>query len=196
MNVTLPNLPYAMNALAPAISEETIAVHYGKHHATYVKNTQNLIAGTALADKPLKEIILTAAANSVYTDLFHNAAQCFNHDFYWQSLTPMPQEMPEKLHRAIVQSFGSVAAFREVWHKAALGVFGSGWVWLVQEDQTLKIVQTSNADTPLVHGGQVPLLCVDVWEHAYYLDYQNRRADYATALWDKMNWVFAAGNMV
>ena len=197
MAIQLPNLPYEMSALAPYISEETLTYHYGKHHATYVKNTNDLIIGTPLADKNLEEIILTAAADTVLTGLFNNAAQCFNHDFYWKSLTPKKQEIPPELERLLIRDFGSVENFKKDFQKAALGRFASGWAWLVADRENhLSILTTGNAETPLTQPALKPLLCIDVWEHAYYLDYQNRRADYLSAVIEHLlNWAFALDNM-
>ena len=197
MTIQLPNLPYEMNALAPYISEETLTYHYGKHHAAYVKNTNNLIMGTPLADKNLTEIILTAASDTVLTGVFNNAAQCFNHDFYWKSLTPKKQEMPLELEELLIRDFGSVEAFKKDFHAAAAGRFGSGWAWLVADrDNHLSILTTGNAETPLTRPSVKPLLCIDVWEHAYYLDYQNRRPDYLSAVIEHLlNWNFAFENL-
>ena len=197
MTVQLPDLPYATDALAPFISADTLSFHYGKHHAAYVNNTNKLIENTPLADKGLKDIILISAADTVFTAIFNNAAQCFNHEFYWQSLSPKKQEIPEILEKMIVRDFGSVQEFKEAFHQAAAGRFGSGWCWLVfNKEGNLQIITTGNAETPLTKPDLKPLLCVDVWEHAYYLDYQNRRPDYLWAVIDNlMNWRFAAENL-
>ena len=197
MTVQLPELPYDINALSPYISAETLAFHHGKHHATYVKNTNALIAQTDLADKGLKDIILTAAADTVLTSLFNNAAQCYNHEFYWKSLAPTRPNIPEKLKLALINDFGSVEAFKKAFHAAALGQFGSGWCWLVRnKDKRLQIVTTLNADTPLIKPDMKPLLCIDVWEHAYYLDYQNKRVDYLSSVIEYLlNWRFANENL-
>jgi len=194
MAIQQPKLPYEMNALEPYISAKTIEFHYGKHHATYVKNANNLIEGTPLADLSLPKIILTAASDTVLKGLFNNAAQCFNHEFYWNSLTPKKQGIPSELEGALVRDFGSVEGFKKAFHAAALGQFGSGWAWLVADrDNRLEIITTGNAETPLTKPACRPLLCLDVWEHAYYLDYQNRRADYLTAVIDNLlNWDMAA----
>ena len=198
MTIQLPNLPFALDSLSPFISAETLAFHHGKHHATYVKNTNDLIAGTPLADKELKDIILISAADTVLTPVFNNAAQCFNHEFYWQSLSPVKQDIPENIEKMITRDFGSVSDFKKAFHQAAVGRFGSGWCWLAHNKEgTLQITTTSNADTPLTKPDLKPLLCVDVWEHAYYLDYQNRRADYLWAVIDNLlNWQFAAEGLI
>ena len=198
MTVELPKLPYDINALSPYISAETLMYHHDKHHATYVKNTNALIEKTPLADKNLAEIILTAAADTVFTSLFNNAAQCYNHEFYWNSLTPARPDIPEKLKKYLIRDFGSTEGFKKAFYTAALGQFGSGWCWLVQDKQeNLKIITTTNAETPLTKPDIRPLLCVDVWEHAYYLDYQNKRTDYLSAVIEHLlNWPFAAKNMI
>lgn len=197
--ITLPDLPYDIKALEPYISERTISYHYGKHHATYVKNTNELIAGTELDNKTLKDIILIAAGDTVYTALFNNAAQSFNHDFFWKSLTDKKsnQVIPPQLEARLVADFGSVEAFKTQFKKAASGQFGSGWAWLVSDARGhLSIITTGNADTPITKPDVTPLLCVDVWEHAYYLDYQNLRAKYLDGVVDHLlNWKFAADNL-
>lgn len=194
--IELPNLPYEMNALEPYISERTMSFHYGKHHAAYVQKTNDLIKGTEFADKSLKELILIAASDTVLTPLFNNAAQSFNHDFYWKSLTPTKQQISLKLEEALIRDFGSVDAFKKAFIEAATGQFASGWAWLVADkDDKLKIMTTSNAGTPLTHTSLRPLLCLDVWEHAYYLDYQNKRPDYLKSVVDNLlNWDFALEN--
>jgi Fe-Mn family superoxide dismutase len=196
MMIELPVLPYEMNALEPYISEKTLSFHYGKHHKAYVQKTNDLINGTEFADKSLKELILISASDTVLTPLFNNAAQSFNHDFYWKSLTPTKQEISFELKQALIKDFGSVEDFKKVFADAAAGQFGSGWAWLVADNKdNLKIITTSNAGTPLTHASLRPLLCLDVWEHAYYLDYQNKRADYLKALIDNsLNWEFALKN--
>lgn len=194
--IELPNLPYEMNALEPYISERTMSFHYGKHHAAYVQKTNDLIKGTEFADKSLKELILIAASDTVLTPLFNNAAQSFNHDFYWKSLTPTKQQISLKLEEALIRDFGSVDAFKKAFIEAATGQFASGWAWLVADNEDrLKIMTTSNAGTPLTHASLRPLLCLDVWEHAYYLDYQNKRPDYLKSVVDNLlNWDFALEN--
>ncbi len=194
--IELPDLPYEMNALEPYISERTLSFHYGKHHAAYVQKTNDLIKGTEFADKSLKELILIAASDTVLTPLFNNAAQSFNHDFYWKSLSPTKQQISLKLEQALIRDFGSVEKFKEAFINAATGQFASGWAWLVADNEDrLKIMTTSNAGTPLTHASLRPLLCLDVWEHAYYLDYQNKRLDYLKGLVDNLlNWDFALEN--
>lgn len=199
MMITLPDLPYAMNALEPYISEQTMAYHYGKHHATYVKNTNELIAGTEWKDKPLKDLILIAAGDTIYTALFNNAAQSFNHDFFWKSLTDKEDEkvIPTEMEERLTADFGSVDAFKTQFKKAAVGQFGSGWAWLVSDATGhLSIMTTGNADTPITRPEVTPLLCIDVWEHAYYLDHQNLRARYVDGVVDHLlNWRFAMNNL-
>jgi superoxide dismutase, Fe-Mn family len=192
----LPALPYGENALDPLISASTISFHYGKHHRGYVATLQTLIADSPLADLSLGEIILETAGKADKIAVFNNAAQAWNHTFYWRSLRPKGGgEPPAALRQRIQDCFGSVDACKKALAAAAVAQFGSGWVWLVQEADALKVVSTSNAQTPLTTGAR-PLLTVDVWEHAYYLDYQNRRADYVNAVLDKLiNWGFAADNL-
>ena len=191
----LPPLPYAENALEPVISARTIGFHYGKHHQGYVNNLNKLVTGTPLADQPL-EAVVKATANPDQTAIFNNAAQVWNHTFYWNSLKSKGGGKPTgALAEMIDKSFGGFEQFKAEFAKAATGQFGSGWAWLVKDGDKLAVVKTGNADNPLVHG-QKPLLTVDVWEHAYYLDYQNRRADYVTAVLDGLiNWDFAAQNL-
>ena len=191
----LPPLPYAENALEPVISARTIGFHYGKHHQGYVNNLNKLVTGTPLADQPL-EAVVKATANPDQTVIFNNAAQVWNHTFYWNSLKPKGGGKPTgALAEMIDKSFGGFEQFKAEFAKAATSQFGSGWAWLVKDGDKLAVVKTGNADNPLVHG-QKPLLTVDVWEHAYYLDYQNRRADYVTAVLDGLiNWEFAAQNL-
>jgi superoxide dismutase, Fe-Mn family len=194
--ISLPALPFPENALEPVISAKTISFHYGKHHRTYVETTNKLIAGTQFADMPLEEIVSATAGKADRVEIFHNAAQAWNHGFYWQCLKPKGGgEPPTVLKQKLEAAFGSVDAFKKEWAKAAVAEFGSGWAWLVLEGDTLKVVKTANADTPMVSGLK-PLLTIDVWEHAYYLDYQNKRADHVNALIDKLtNWDFAAKNL-
>jgi Fe-Mn family superoxide dismutase len=192
----LPALPYATNALEPVISANTIKFHYGKHHQAYVDNLNKLIAGTEFANLPLEKIITETAGKPDKTAIFNNAAQAWNHAFYWRSLRPQGGGEPAAiLKQKIEASFGSLEACRKELAAAAMAQFGSGWVWLVLDGDKLKVVKTGNADVPLTSGLK-PLLTVDVWEHAYYLDYQNRRADYVNAVLDKLiNWDFAAANL-
>ncbi len=194
--ITLPPLPYADNALAPVISANTIGFHYGKHHKGYVDNLNKLIAGTELADAPLEKIITATAGIADKQSIFNNAAQAWNHTFYWKSLNPHGGGKPSgELAKKIDAAFGNYDNFKKELVTAATTQFGSGWAWLVTEKGALKVVKTPNADLPLIHG-QTPLLTIDVWEHAYYLDYQNRRADYVNAVIDKLlNWDFAANNL-
>ena len=191
MAISLPPLPYADNALNPHISDRTISFHYGKHHAAYVNNLNGLIEGTDLADASLDQIIAAAGPGGLY----NNAAQVWNHTFYWNSMHPTGGGDPSgDLAAAIDASFGSVDAFKQQFATDSVGNFGSGWTWLVREDDGLAIVKTDDADTPIKHG-QIPLLTIDVWEHAYYLDYQNARPAYVETFIEKLlNWDFAAAN--
>lgn len=192
----LPPLPYADNALAPVISANTLGFHYGKHHKTYVDNLNKLVGGTEFADKPLAKIIAETAGMADKTAIYNNAAQIWNHTFYWQSLRPSGGgEPPAELKKMIEASFGTLDACKKELAAAAMAQFGSGWAWLVLDGDTLKVVKTGNAEVPMTPGRKL-LLTVDVWEHAYYLDYQNRRLDYVNAVLDKLiNWSFAAENL-
>ena len=194
--VVLPPLPWADSALAPVISANTIGFHYGKHHQGYVTNLNKLTAGTPMADQSLEQIVRATAGKADQAAIFNNAAQVWNHTFYWQSLKPGGGgEPPAALKAKMEASFGSVAACREELTKAATSQFGSGWAWLVADGDALKVVKTGNAETPLT-SGMKPLVTIDVWEHAYYLDYQNRRADYVAAVLDRLvNWEFALANL-
>ncbi|MEY3628608.1 MAG: sodB [Pseudomonadota bacterium] len=187
---TLPPLPYAMDALAPIISKETLEFHYGKHHQTYVTNLNNLIPGTEFESASLEEIVKKSSGG-----VFNNAAQIWNHTFYWNSMAPNAGGEPTgKLADAINAKWGSVAAFKEAFNKSAAGNFGSGWTWLVKKpDGSVDIVNTSNAATPLTTA-DVPLLTCDVWEHAYYIDFRNARPKYLESFWNLVNWSFAAKN--
>ena len=190
--IELPKLPYEMDALAPHISQKTLEFHYGKHHAGYVNNLNKLIAGTPFEHKPLEEIVKTSQGG-----IFNNAAQVWNHTFYWNCMTPNPKKTAPtgKLMDAIVRDFGSFDAFKDKFVNACVTLFGSGWAWLVADkDGKLSVVQTSNAATPLTTEGLKPLLVCDVWEHAYYLDYQNLRANYVNEFWSIINWEFAEKN--
>jgi Fe-Mn family superoxide dismutase len=182
----LPPLPYALDALAPDISQETLEYHYGKHHATYVDKLNKLVEGTEFADMPLIDIIRTATG-----PVFNNAAQVWNHTFYWNCLSPDGGGAPDnEIADAIEREFSSFDAFREQFTETAASHFGSGWAWLVRQPQgTLEILSTGNADTPLRDGAS-PLLTCDVWEHAYYIDYRNSRPDYLEAFWRRVNWSF------
>jgi len=191
MEHTLPALPYAADALAPYMSKETLEYHYGKHHQTYVTNLNNLIKGTEFAQQSLEEIVRKSSGG-----IFNNAAQVWNHTFFWNSLRPNGGGEPEgALAKAINAKWGSFAAFREAFSKSAVGNFGSGWTWLVKKsDGTVDIVNTSNAGTPLTTTDKA-LLTLDVWEHAYYIDYRNARAKYVeTFLNNLANWQFAGRN--
>ncbi len=192
---TLPPLPYADNALDPVISANTLGFHYGKHHKTYVDNLNKLITGTDVADLSLEEIIRSTAGKADKTGIFNNAAQVWNHTFYWNSLSPNGGGEPSAaLKQKIEASFGSVEACKKELATAATTQFGSGWAWLVKDGDKLQVTKTSNADLPLTKGMK-PLLTIDVWEHAYYLDYQNRRVDYVNAVLEKLiNWGFASDN--
>ena len=192
----LPSLPYAENALDPVISARTIGFHYGKHHKGYVDNLNKLIAGTEYADLTLEKIISGTAGKAEGTVIFNNAAQTWNHTFFWHSLSPKGGgEPPALLKQKIEAAFGTLDACKKELATAATTQFGSGWAWLVLDGDKLKVVKTGNADSPLTRGMK-PLLTIDVWEHAYYLDYQNRLADYVTAVLDKLtNWSFAADNL-
>ena len=188
---TLPELPYAKTALAPHISAETLEYHYGKHHQTYVTNLNNLIPGTEFEKMSLEEIVMKSSGG-----IFNNAAQIWNHTFYWHSLSPQGGGAPTgALGDAINKAFGSFEEFKKAFTQTALTTFGSGWAWLVKnKDGSLAIVSTRNAACPLP-AGQKPLLTCDVWEHAYYVDYRNARANYVTAFWNLVNWDFAAKNL-
>jgi superoxide dismutase, Fe-Mn family len=190
-----PPLPFAENALEPYISAKTIGFHYGKHHAAYINNYNNLVANTPLDAQSIEEVIAIAAADPQKVGIFNNGAQAWNHTFYWNSLTPNGGGEPEgELAEKITQDFGSFDKFKEELKNAAATQFGSGWAWLVLEGTALKVVKTGNAQTPST-SGQKPILTIDVWEHAYYLDYQNRRPDYVASVIDNLlNWEFAAAN--
>jgi Fe-Mn family superoxide dismutase len=192
----LPALPYAQGALEPCVSAKTMGFHYGKHHQAYVDNLNKLAAAAKMGDLPLEEIIRQTAGKTQQAGLFNNAAQVWNHTFFWKSMKPNDGGEPAgRLAERIATAFGSFDTFKTAFIEAAVAQFGSGWVWLVQEGDTLKIVKTSNADTPLTHG-QTALLTCDVWEHAYYLDYQNRRKDFVQAFLDHLaNWEFAASQL-
>jgi len=194
--VQLPPLPYSQEALEPYISARTISFHYGKHHQTYVDNLNKLIAGTPWAGQPLEKVIRETADAADKAGIFNNAAQVWNHTFFWQSMKPGGGGKPAgHLMGLMEKSFGSFEEFKKSFTDTALAQFGSGWVWLVQDGNRLKIVKTPNADTPMAHG-QTALLTCDVWEHAYYLDYQNRRKDFVQAFLDHLaNWEFAASQL-
>ncbi len=187
----LPELPYAMSALAPHISEETLEFHYGKHHQTYVTNLNNLIKGTEFEELILEDIITKASGG-----LFNNAAQVWNHTFYWNSLSPKGGGAPgKKIGSAIDKAFGSFEDFKNKFSQTAITTFGSGWAWLVRNpDGSLEIVSTGNAGTPMT-AGQTALLTCDVWEHAYYIDYRNARPKYVEHFWELVNWDFVEKNL-
>lgn len=186
MSFTLPPLPYAMNALAPYISEETIEYHYGKHHRAYVDNLNKLVVGTPFENQSLEVIIKEAKG-----PLFNNAAQIWNHTFYWNCLSPNAGGEPHgKTAEKIKEAFGSFEQFKEQFTKLAASLFGSGWAWLIQDPQgKLSLIGTSNGDTPMEKGNTALLTC-DVWEHAYYIDYRNVRMNYIEAFWKLVNWEF------
>ena len=192
----LPSLPYAQDALEPYVSARTMSFHYGKHHQAYVDNLNKLIASTPWAGQSLEKVVVESAGAADKAAVFNNAAQVWNHTFFWQSMKAGGGGKPDgRLLERIEKSFGSVEEFKNAFVAAAVAQFGSGWVWLVQEGDSLKIVKTSNADTPVAHG-QIALLTCDVWEHAYYLDYQNRRKDFVQAFLDHLaNWEFAASQL-
>ncbi len=194
--ITLPELPYAKNALEPIISENTLNFHYGKHHQAYVTNLNGLIEGTDLAEKTLEEIIKSTHGDDVKAGVFNNAAQVWNHSFYWNCMSPNGGGNPTgKIAEMIDADFGDFKSFKAEFKTAAMTQFGSGWAWLILEDGKLKIVKTGNAHTPVAHTG-TPLLTIDVWEHAYYLDFQNRRPDYVDEFLGKLvNWDFVNENL-
>jgi Fe-Mn family superoxide dismutase len=191
MAIELPDLPFAKDALQPHISAETLDYHHGKHHQAYVTNLNNLIAGTEMEGQSLENIIKSASGG-----VFNNAAQIWNHTFYWNCLSPNGGGEPTgALGDAINAAFGSFEEFKNQFSQTAITTFGSGWAWLVQNtDGSLELVSTSNADTPLT-GGATPLMTCDVWEHAYYVDYRNARPGYVAAFWNLVNWEFVAANM-
>ena len=190
MSYELPPLPYEMDALAPHISKETLEYHYGKHHKTYVTNLNKLTEGSDLANKSLEELITTSNGG-----IFNNAAQIWNHTFYWHCLSPNGGGEPSgDLAQAINQQFGSFAEFQEKFNQTAATTFGSGWAWLIKKsDGSIAITSTSNAGNPLTTG-DTPLMTCDVWEHAYYIDYRNSRPEYLKAFWQLVNWEFIKSN--
>jgi len=194
---TLSSLPYGSSELEPHISEKTLSFHYGKHHQAYVDNLNKLIAGTELEGKSLADIIISCVGNAEKAGIFNNAAQVYNHDFFWKSLCPASarKEISPKLLELISKNFVSLENFQAEFKAACLTQFGSGWAWLVKDGEVLKIMKTANADNPLAHGLK-PLFTIDVWEHSYYLDYQNRRADYVEAILNNLvNWGFIEENL-
>ena len=196
MAIELPSLPYEASALEPFISANTLGFHHGKHHQTYVTNTNNLIKGTDLESASLEKIVMSSANNAEKVGLFNNAAQVWNHTFYWKSMKKGGGGAPTgAIAKKINEDFGSYEAFAEAFKNAGLTQFGSGWAWLVLKDGKLQIMKTANGDTPMAHGF-IAILTVDVWEHAYYLDYQNKRADYLDVfLKNLVNWDFANANL-
>ncbi|MCF6766210.1 superoxide dismutase [Fe] [Thiotrichales bacterium 19S3-7] len=191
MTFELPRLPYAKDALAPYISEETLEYHYGKHHQAYVTNLNNLVLGTEFEAMTLEEIIMKSSGG-----VFNNAAQTWNHTFYWHCLTPNSAKAPSgRLAELINTSFGSFDSFKELFSKSAATNFGSGWTWLVDNGQgQLEILNTANADLPMKHGKKA-LLTIDVWEHAYYIDYRNARPKYISEFFNLINWDFVSDNL-
>ncbi len=191
MEHKLPPLPYSLDALQPHISKETLEYHYGKHHQAYVTNLNNLIKGTEFENATLEDIVKKASGG-----VFNNAAQVWNHSFYWNTLSPKGGGAPSgAIAEAIKKKWGSFDAFKEAFNKSAVGNFGSGWTWLVKKpDGGLDIVNTSNAGTPIT-GADKPLITCDVWEHAYYIDYRNRRPDYVGSFWNLVSWAFAQQNL-
>jgi len=196
MSFALPDLPYAQDALAPHISADTLSFHHGKHHNTYVVNLNNLVAGTDFEGKSLEDIMKATAGDAGKAGVFNNAAQVWNHTFYWNSMKPNGGGKPTgALAAKIDEDFGSYDAFVEAFKTAGATQFGSGWAWLVLADGKLEVRKTPNAECPLTDG-VTPLLTMDVWEHAYYLDFQNRRPDYMTTFLESLvNWDFAAANL-
>lgn len=196
MAFELPALPYDKTALEPHMSAKTLEFHHGKHHQAYVTNLNNLVKDTPLAGKSLEEIIKATAKDEAKAGVFNNAAQVWNHTFFWSSMKPSGGGAPAgDLAQGVTRDFGGLDKFKELFKQAAVGQFGSGWAWLVADKGELKIVKTPNAVTPIT-SGQVPLITCDVWEHAYYLDYQNRRPDFVQTFLDKLvNWDFAAKNL-
>lgn len=190
MKHELMTLPYTLDALEPLMSKETLEFHYGKHHQTYVNNLNNLISGTKFENSTLFDIILESDGG-----IFNNAAQVYNHDFFWNGLTPTQSAIPAKVEAALVKAFGSVEEFKKAFVAKAVGHFGSGWAWLVEdENQNLKIVSTSNAQNPLTENLK-PILVCDVWEHAYYIDVRNARPAYLENFFKLINWNFVEENL-
>lgn len=196
MPFTLPALPYAQNALEPHLSANTLGFHHGKHHQAYITNLNTLLEGSELEGSSLEEVILASAKDAGRVGIFNNAAQVWNHTFYWNSMKPQGGGEPQgELAERIKEDFGSFEEFKAAFKQAGATQFGSGWAWLVLEEDKLKVTKTGNADLPMAHGQKALLTC-DVWEHAYYLDYQNRRPDYLDVFLNHLvNWNFAAGNL-
>ena len=196
MAFELPDLPYAKDALEPHISAQTLDFHHGKHHNTYVTNLNNLVGDTDMATKSLEDIMKATAGDASKAGVFNNAAQIWNHTFFWHSMKPGGGGAPTgKVADAIDAAFGDYASFKEAFKTAGATQFGSGWVWLAAKDGKVEIIKTPNAECPLTNG-YTPLITCDVWEHAYYLDYQNRRPDFLAAFLDNLvNWDFANANL-
>ena len=191
------DLPYSLDALAPYISQQTMDFHYNKHHKAYVDKLNTLVAGTNLERDTLESIILKSYGNESRTAIFNNASQAYNHDFFWKCLTPAVNKkmVPVELEQAVIRSFGSFEAMIKEFKDAALSLFGSGWVWLAKEDSRLVIIKSPNGENPIINGSR-PLLGLDVWEHSYYLDYQNRRAEFIDAVVDNLiDWDFVLDNL-
>ena len=189
LHFPLPPLPYAEDALAPVVSAETLKLHHGKHHKKYVDTMNQLLEKEPVQASTLEEVVRAAKGK-----LFNNAAQAWNHDFYWHSLSPKRQQPAGALLHRLEKDFGSYEKFADTFSQAAIGVFGSGWAWLVEKDGKLQVMTTANADTPMAHGIRC-VLTVDVWEHAYYVDYRNERERYVSALMERLNWSFAEKNL-
>ncbi|MGE0409530.1 MAG: superoxide dismutase [Amphiplicatus sp.] len=197
MAFTLSPLPYAASALSPHISAQTLDFHHGKHHKGYVEKLNTLIEGKPEEEASLEEIIRESAGDEASRALFNNAGQVWNHDFYWRSMRPQGGGEPEgDIAKMIEADFGGLDGFKEAFSEAGTSQFGSGWAWLVVKDGKLDLRKTPNAQSPLTEPGATPLLTMDVWEHAYYLDYQNKRAEYVKVFLDKLvNWAFANENL-
>jgi Fe-Mn family superoxide dismutase len=193
LHFQLPPLPYAEDALAPVISAETLKLHHGKHHKKYIDTMNQLLEKEKVQATTLEEVV-RQAKDKGQVKLFNNAAQAWNHDFYWKSLSPKRQRPSGALLHRLEKDFGSYEKFADQLSQAAIGQFGSGWAWLVDEDGRLQVTSTSNADTPMAHGHRC-LLTVDVWEHAYYVDYRNERERYVSAILERLNWEFAEKNL-
>lgn len=189
LHFSLAPLPYPEDALAPVISAETLRLHHGKHHKKYVDTMNQLLEKEPIQAHSLEEVVREAKGK-----LFNNAAQAWNHDFYWHSLSPQKRRPAGALLHRLERDFGSYERFADQFAQAAIGQFGSGWAWLVEKDGKLQVLTTSNADTPMAHGVKC-LLTVDVWEHAYYVDYRNERERYVSAILDRLNWQFAEKNL-
>lgn len=187
----LPPLPWDESALAPTISARTVSLHYGKHHRAYVEKLNELVAGTPFAEMPLEKVIAATVGGEDNRKIFNNAAQAWNHTFFWNSLKPRAGKPPRSIEKRLEDDFGGVEKFNEKLTKTAVETFGSGWAWLVERNGKLEVISTSNAGTPITMGA-TPLLTIDVWEHAYYLDYENRRPEFVKAVVENLlNWAWA-----